>query len=651
MALMISKAISPASCPIDVSIIVNPDYNNASCGLSQSLEVIIKHQHGRVNVEQLPLRGIQNDKTYVVIDGDRDPMLTEATHWLSASVTNLLQQAQNVLWLVISYLPDVSEHTPRLNLRVPRIIQFGNENLKLVRFGILHAEHLSDLCSKIFEVMRVSFYGPAEFTSQETEYIYADGSVLIPRILPSSKLRQVIQQESPKKIQIGPYCQKNRLLKLDLEISGAPNEDFPFTEAEFEEPLAPSDIEVEVYAWGIDAQAVFAKSNSIVAEFSGTVVNAGADVRTMFRVGDRVCCWGGTPYCSFSRVNAMKACHLPDSIPFNIAATVPVTFSIAYHGIAELTGLTKGHTVLIHAATESTGEAAVRIAQCIGAEIIVTAEGAETQNLARIFGLPTEQVLSRTSDIAWHVGTLTEGRGVDVIFSTTEYQSFEEDCACLKPLGKYVEVKKTGAIASRKATLLCLNKSIVLGSVNFEVLTKHRSLELKEQVKKVLSWLDEGLLKPLHHVGVNDISEIANVYKSMQRGSNTGKQVLEVTKDSIVKWTAKRKPPRKLSQYGSFILAGELGQWGLDICRYVASREVQYIALLPWATQESGQLNVFENELRRLGISVRVISIRPSDQQEVVRSSVFHALNNWPPVKGVIQAEMLQGVCRNLVLP
>lgn len=643
---MVSQAISLTPCLIDVSIIVNPGYENAYFGLSQSLREIIEYRHGRVNFEKFPLRDIQDDKTYIVIDSDKDSLLTGATYGLSANGTKILQRAQKVLWLVVSYVPGISEHTSKLNIRVLRTVQFKNENLKLVRFGIPHLKHLSDLCSKIFETMRVSFCGPAELQSQETEYIYEEGSVLIPRVVPSSMLRQAIRQGNARQIQTGRYRQKDRVLKLDLEISGTPNEDCPFIEYEFEEPLASLDIEVEVHAWGVDSQAILAKSSSMVGEFSGKVVNAGSDVRSIYQIGDRVCCWGRTSYSSFSRVDATKACHLPDSIPFNIAASVPVTFSTAYHGMTELASLTKGQIILIHAATESTGEAAVRIAQYIGAKIIVTAQGTETQNLADLYGLPREQVLSCTSDVAWHVRVLTEGRGVDVVFSTNRIQSFEEDCACLKPFGIYVEIRRPGGNVSRKAGMVCLDKSIVLCSVTFEALMEYRSLELKEQIRKILSWFDEGFLKPLRHVGINDISEIANVYKSMQRGSNTGKQVLEIKKDSTVKWTAKRKPPQKLSQYASFILAGELGQWGLDICRYVAGRGAQYVALLTWSTQDSEQLTIFENELRRLGVNVRVISIRPSDL-DLVRNSVFHALEDWPPVKGVIQAEMTQEVCCN----
>lgn len=73
----------------------------------------------------------------------------------------------------------------------------------------------------------------------------------------------------------------------------------------------------------------------------------------------------------------------------------------------------------------------------------MTADGAETQKVVDIFGILREFVLSRTSDIAWHVHALTEGQGVNVTFSATKNQSFEDDYACLKSFARYVEIKKT----------------------------------------------------------------------------------------------------------------------------------------------------------------------------------------------------------------
>ena len=650
MTLMVTKKISPNPCPSSVSIIFDRQYENTYFDLPRSLREVIEHRYGSVKSEDVPSKEIEDDRTYIIIDSNRDPLMTDATSSLSARILDLLQRAKKILWIVIPCHPGVSRRASKLNVRIPRIVKPENENLKLVRVEILHFEDLSNLCLKILEIMRESFYGPAEFQSKETEYIYTEESVLIPRLVPSSKLRQTIRQRKRKQIQTGCYRQEDRPLKLNLEPSSSANEDLHFIEHQFEESLAPLDIEVEVHAWGVDSHAVLAKSSSIIGEFSGRVVGAGSKVQDTYRIGDRVCCWGGNADSSFSRIDATRACHLSDSVPFSIAASIPVAFSTAYHGLVELGSLTEGQTVLIDAATESTAEAAVRIAQHIGAKIIVTADGPGSQDLAGTFALPKEFVLSRTSDIAWHVRNLTEGRGLDVIFSTIKNQSFDELCACLKPFGRYIEIRKPGGNVNRKGAVVCPGKDVIFCSVTFESLIKHRSLQVRKHMKILMSWIDDGLLKPLHYVEIKDVSEIANVYKSVQRGLATGKHVLEITKESVVKWTARRITTGKFGQNASLIVAGDLGQWGLDICRYVASRKAQYVALLTWSTRELEQLEMFENELRRLGINVRVISLRPFDQ-DLVRNTVFRALDDWPAVKGVIEADMLHEVCWKRVLP
>lgn len=146
----------------------------------------------------------------------------------------------------------------------------------------------------------------------------------------------------------------------------------------------------------------------------------------------------------------------------------------------ELLSLAGEQTVLIHAATEITGEATVRIAQHIGAKIIVTADGAGTQKVVDIFGLPREFVLSRTSDIAWHVHALTEGEGVNVIFSATKNQSFKEDYTCLKPFARYIEIKKTRWKCQSESSYGMSRLKYCFCSVTFADLMKHRSLELRE---------------------------------------------------------------------------------------------------------------------------------------------------------------------------
>ena len=650
MNLMVSKAVSPDPSRSDVSIICNHKHENAYLDLAQTLSELIELRHGRVDLRDLPLKEIKHNEIYIVIDSAEYSLFTAADSWLCASMTKLLERAKNVLWVVLSTHPGTLRRASDVEFRVPRVPEHKNQYLKLVNVDVPQFEHLPSLCSKIFEIMLVSFCGPSGYQSQETEYVYTEEAVLIPRVVHNTRLRQTIGRGNTGQVQTGPYRQKDRPIELDIVPSNAANEDLRFAEHGFKDTLAPSEIEVEVHAWGIDSQAVLAKATLMLREFSGRVVSVGSDIQDMYRIGDRVCCWGENSHSSFSRVDAMRTCHLPDSIPFSIAASIPITYSTAYHGIVELASLAKEQTILIHAATESTGEAAVRIAQHTGARVIISTDDIRTEDLANMFGLPREYVLLRTSDITSHVHTLTRGHGVDVICSTVKDESFEEDWACLKAFGVYVELREPGGNVNRKGTAVRPNKDMMFCSVTFNGLMEHRLSELREHMTKILSFFQNGLLKTLHHVGIGDISELANVYKSIQRGSITGKQVLQISEDSTIKWTAKRKAADKFSPNASLILAGDLGQWGLDICHYVANRDVHYVALVAWSDRELEQLAMFERELRRLGVDVRVISLDLSDQKSK-RESVLHALEGWPAVKGVIHADILQEVCCEYIFP
>lgn len=183
MTLMVSRAVSPYPSPSDVSIILNHSYGNAHLGLAQTLKELIELRNGRVDLKDLPLKEIKHNETYIVIDSDEYPLLTNADSWLSASMTKLLQRAKNVLWVVISSHPGVLRRASDMQFRVPRIPEHENENLKLVKVEVPHFEHLSSLCSKIFEIMLISLCGPSEYQSQETEYVYTEESVLIPRVV------------------------------------------------------------------------------------------------------------------------------------------------------------------------------------------------------------------------------------------------------------------------------------------------------------------------------------------------------------------------------------------------------------------------------------------------------------------------------------
>ncbi|NEO50868.1 MAG: zinc-binding dehydrogenase, partial [Moorea sp. SIO4A3] len=145
----------------------------------------------------------------------------------------------------------------------------------------------------------------------------------------------------------------------------------------------------------------------------GTIVAVGADV-SKWKVGDEVLVIGlHDTFSSFVICPQNKLLTKPDSVSIVEAATIPVTFFTAYHGLHNLARLNSGERILIHAASGGTGQAAVQLAQFFGAEVFATASP-HKMNFIREQGI--KYVMnSRNTEFADEIMEITEGGGVDVI--------------------------------------------------------------------------------------------------------------------------------------------------------------------------------------------------------------------------------------------
>ncbi len=89
----------------------------------------------------------------------------------------------------------------------------------------------------------------------------------------------------------------------------------------------------------------------------------------------------------------------PDNISDDQAATIPITFLTAHHALCGLARLAKGEKVLIHAGAGGVGQAAIQIAQAIGAEVFATAGSDQKRDFLRSLGV--QHVMdSRSLDFA-----------------------------------------------------------------------------------------------------------------------------------------------------------------------------------------------------------------------------------------------------------
>ena len=126
--------------------------------------------------------------------------------------------------------------------------------------------------------------------------------------------------------------------------------------------------------------------------------------------------WGG--YAEYVKVPAQNVIPIPMSVSAETAAARSLSYTTAWHGLVTKAPVAATDSILVMAAGGGVGAAACQIARLQGARVIAAA-GSDWK-LERARALGAEAGVNYSQD-GWanQVLSLTEGKGVDVVFDTT----------------------------------------------------------------------------------------------------------------------------------------------------------------------------------------------------------------------------------------
>jgi NADPH2:quinone reductase len=160
------------------------------------------------------------------------------------------------------------------------------------------------------------------------------------------------------------------------------------------------------------------------AEVAGTVIEVGDGV-TNLAPGDRVMATCGTGGFAEEVVVAADAVFkIPDSMSFDTAAALPLTYGTTYHALVDRGALRAGETLLVTGAGGGVGLAAVQLGVALGARVIAAAgspaklEAAAAAGAAHGVNYTTENLTERLKE-------LTGGAGVDVVYDAVGGDVFD----------------------------------------------------------------------------------------------------------------------------------------------------------------------------------------------------------------------------------
>lgn len=541
-------------------------------------------------------------------------MLVDPTPEKFKQITRLLTTT-SVLWISAQ---TASEHNPEKGLLVglERVARAESGSSKFQCIDV--QQNITEGCPALIKTI-TSLVSSAHHDSPyltrgiEPEYIYRDSMLLLPRCVPSAKFNGWVQNNK-EKLKMAAFRQPGRPMKLHVETPGLLDSMMFVDDPAAQVPLDPNELEFETRAFGINFKDVYValgqmkSSDRIVGECSGVITRVGSNLTDKFNVGDRICAWYATPFASYARVTGLRAHVLPDSLSFAEGASIPIVFMTAYHGLIEIARLRKGQSVLIHAATGGVGQAAIQIAQHVGAEIFVTVGSVpKRQIIVEQFGIPESHIFSsRARNFKAGILRLTKGKGVDVVLNSLSGEALSDSWSCIGRLGTFIEIGKTDIYQNAQLSMMPFSRTVTFAAFDLSVITEDRPEDLVEIMSKVLTMFQAGILRPARPINQMPITEIEDAFRLIQARKHTGKVVLEATESTLVKSLTIAPPPR-LDDRGTFVIAGGLGDLGKNISRFLARHGAKHIVALSRSSLEPAKAMDFSNELLSLGAELHPI--------------------------------------------
>jgi NADPH2:quinone reductase len=263
---------------------------------------------------------------------------------------------------------------------------------------------------------------------------------------------------------------------------------------------------------------------SPAAEFAGTVESLGPDA-VGFKPGDRVLGYAGYGAARERiAIAASRLVKIPDSLDFDHAAGLCVTYGTTLHALKNRARLKSGETLAVLGASGGVGLAAIELGKLMGARVIACASSAEKLEFARKHGAD-DGIDYGKEDLKDALRRMTNGRGADVIYDPVGGQYAEAALRSIAWLGRYLVVGfAAGEIPKLPLNLVLLKGCDVLG-VFWGSWIERDPQGHCANMTQILEWCAQGKLSPHVHA-VYPLSEATTALKAIAARQVMGKAIL-----------------------------------------------------------------------------------------------------------------------------
>nr|AAC50259.1 encodes region of fatty acid synthase activity; FAS; multifunctional protein [Homo sapiens] len=305
---------------------------------------------------------------------------------------------------------------------------------------------------------------------------------------------------------------------------------------------------------------------------------------------------------------------VPSNWTLEEAASVPVVYSTAYYALVVRGRVRPGETLLIHSGSGGVGQAAIAIALSLGCRVFTTVGSAEKRAYlqARFPQLDsTSFANSRDTSFEQHVLWHTGGKGVDLVLNSLAEEKLQASVRCFGTHGRFLEIGKFDLSQNHPLGMAIFLKNVTFHGVLLDAFFNESSADWREVWALVEAAIRDGVVRPLKCTVFHG-AQVEDAFRYMAQGKHIGKVVVQVlAEEPAVLKGAKPKLMSAISKtfcpaHKSYIIAGGLGGFGLELAQWLIQRGVQKLVLTSRSGIRTGYQAKQVRRWRRQGLQVQV---------------------------------------------
>ncbi|KAF2647757.1 putative polyketide synthase [Lophiostoma macrostomum CBS 122681] len=564
------------------------------------------------------------------------------------ALQTMISHSQGLLWVTRGAYGQNGDPTGNMVTGFSRSVR--SESMYKFATLDLDAEHkLDDATSiqamlKVFKVtMSVSTIANTEMEFQERE-----GAFWTPRIVTDEIVNDYVHKKSfPPAVEEIKLGSTKRALKMAITTPGM-FDSLHFVDDELKKQDLTSDqVEIEVKAVAVTSRDVQVATGHIDAsafgeQCSGLVTRIGSSVKN-FTIGDRVAALAPSSFATYARADADVVLKLSPETSLEEATSLPLAQCSAHYGLIDIARLEDEESVLVLNGSGAEGQAAISLAQTIGATLFTTVATAEDKAvLMKEFDLPENRIFySKDDQLSSAVRRATSGRGIDVVLSVyADADAIQAGLKCVADFGRVVRLETAEVASKGKLDLSSFKANTSFSSFDIHDLATRKPRVLRRLLKDVSRALRYGKLRPVQDASIFPISQVSQAFKLAQSSPSSNRIVVVPHEDDVVKVTPSKEVVKFFKEDATYILIGGTGGLGRGMSRWMAAKGAKHLVLLSRSGKVDSFVQKLIDDVSPLGVQIHVFSCDVSKKEHVDR--LFQTqLIGLPPIKGVIHGSMV----------